>query len=99
MSDLNLVRFLLLIFKQQQVLYQVSLPLHFQKSRFLVARCLEVVVYVRIRALFIHKTYIYIYIYIYKGAADARINLQFYKTIKYSQVSVDVRMDMCFIRP
>jgi len=88
----------------------VSLPLHIQKSRFLVARCLDVVVDVRVRTLFIHKTCVYvcmcIYIYIYVCVCvcvcvDVRINLQFYKNIKYkyTQVAVDVRMNLCFIRP
>jgi hypothetical protein len=47
----------------------------------------------------IYSSIKHIYIYIYKGAADVRINLQFYKTIKYIQVAVDVRMNLCFIRP
>jgi len=50
--------------------------------------------------------YVCVYIYICVCVCvcvcvDVRINLQFYKNIKYkyTQVAVDVRMNLCFIRP
>ena len=61
MSDLNLVHFLLLIFKQQQVLYQgVSSFAHSKVP----LSCSEVVVDVRVWALLASIKRVYIYIYI-----------------------------------
>jgi hypothetical protein len=36
--------------------------------------------------------------YIFKGAADVRMGLQFYPTIKYAQVAADIPMNLRFIR-